>query len=72
MNSFLYFLAGLFLGIFAWNYTRKKAKAEKSLLQDQKIRLQQEKEIVVNFMHNLAVAIGEGVERKDLYQTINK
>ena len=70
MNPFLYFLAGLLLGIFVWNYTRKKAKAEKSLLIDQKVRLQQEKEIVVNFMHNLAVAIGEGVERKELYQRI--
>jgi len=66
----LYFLAGLFLGILAWNYTRKKAKSETSKLNDQKIRLQQEKEIIVDFMHNLAVAIGEGVVRKDLYQRI--
>ena len=70
MNSLLYFLAGLFLGILAWNYTRKKAKSETSKLNDQKIRLQQEKEIIVDFMHNLAVAIGEGVVRKDLYQRI--
>lgn len=70
MNPFLYFLAGLLFGFFAWNYTRKRAKAENSLLIDQKVRLQQEKEIVVNFMHNLAVAIGEGVERKELYQRI--
>jgi sigma-B regulation protein RsbU (phosphoserine phosphatase) len=70
MNSLLYFLAGLFLGILAWNYTRKRAKAETTKLNDQKIRLQQEKEIIVDFMHNLAVAIGEGVVRKDLYQRI--
>ena len=70
MNPFLYFLVGLLFGFFAWNYTRKRAKAENSLLIDQKVRLQQEKEIVVNFMHNLAVAIGEGVERKELYQRI--
>ena len=70
MNSLLYFLAGLILGLLAWNYSRKKAKIETTKLSDQKIRLQQEKEIVVDFMHNLAVAIGEGVVRKDLYQRI--
>jgi len=70
MNSLLYFLAGLILGLLAWNYSRKKAKIETTELSDQKIRLQQEKEIVVDFMHNLAVAIGEGVVRKDLYQRI--
>ncbi len=70
MNSLLYFLAGLFLGILVWNYARKRAKAETNKLKDQKVRLQQEKEIIVDFMHNLAVAIGEGVVRKDLYQRI--
>ena len=70
MSSFLYFLIGLTIGLFFWNYTRRKAKKDKNLLSDQKIKLQQEKEIVVNFMHNLAVAIGEGVQRKDLYQRI--
>ncbi len=70
MNPLIYFFAGLVLGLFAWNLSRKKSNTEKSKLKDQKILLQQEKEIVVNFMHNLAVAIGEGVERKDLYQRI--
>ena len=70
MSSFFYFLIGLTIGLFFWNYTRRKAKKDKNLLSDQKIKLQQEKEIVVNFMHNLAVAIGEGVQRKDLYQRI--
>ena len=70
VSSFFYFLIGLTIGLFFWNYTRRKAKKDKNLLSDQKIKLQQEKEIVVNFMHNLAVAIGEGVQRKDLYQRI--
>ena len=66
MNSLLYFLAGLILGLLAWHYSTKKAKIETNELSDQKIRLQQEKEIVVDFMHNFAVAIGEGVVRQDL------
>ena len=41
----------------------------KKLLQ-QKNQLSQEKKIAVEFMHNLAEAIGEGVERKVLYQRI--
>jgi sigma-B regulation protein RsbU (phosphoserine phosphatase) len=40
------------------------------LLKDKNARLEQEKKIVVEFMHNLAVAIGEGVPRKELYQRI--
>ena len=35
-----------------------------NLMSDDKVRLQQEKEIVVDFMHNLAVAIGEGIAKK--------
>ena len=70
MSSLFYFLFGLVIGLTLWLYNRKILRADKTLLQDQKIRLQQEKEIVVNFMHNLAVAIGEGVNRKDLYQRI--
>jgi len=70
MNSLLLFLSGLVIGLVLLSYSRRKAKAENNLLHDQKVKLQQEKEIVVNFMHNLAVAIGEGVNRKDLYQRI--
>tara|TARA_B100001093_G_scaffold510673_1_gene577005 strand:- start:565 stop:2007 length:1443 start_codon:yes stop_codon:yes gene_type:complete len=70
MSLVLYFFAGVFLGFLGWSYSRKKSRSEILKLNDQKIKLQQEKEIVVDFMHNLAVAIGEGVARKDLYQRI--
>ena len=60
------FLAGIFLLIlFSKKETRKF-----NALREEKVRLEQEKEIVVEFMHNLAVAIGDGVARKDLYQRI--
>ena len=39
-------------------------------LLEQNNQLAQEKKIAVDFMHNLAEAIGEGVERKVLYQRI--
>ena len=70
MSSAIYLLTGLLVGIFLLIYSSHKAKKEVTLLKDQKIKLQQEKEIVVNFMHNLALAIGEGVGRKELYQRI--
>ena len=70
MSFTLYFFAGFFLGFLGWYFSRKKSRSEILKLNEQKIKLQQEKEIVVDFMHNLAVAIGEGVARKDLYQRI--
>ena len=60
MSPIVYFISGIIIGILGWNYTRKKSRVEIDTLKDQKIRLQQEKEIIVDFMHNLAVAIGEG------------
>ncbi len=39
-------------------------------MHDQKNQLAQEKKFAVEFMHNLAEAIGEGVDRKVLYQRI--
>ena len=70
MIEFLFFLSGvLFPSLLAFAIIRKKRKKYDSL-SEIKIRLEQEKEIVVDFMHNLAVAIGEGVDKKDLYQRI--
>lgn len=70
MSPIVYFISGIIIGILGWNYTRKKSRVEIDTLTDQKIRLQQEKEIIVDFMHNLAVAIGEGVDKNVLYQRI--
>ena len=70
MNALLFLLAGATVGILGCLYLGQINKRKLSALRDEKTRLQKEKEIIVEFMHNLAVAIGEGVARKDLYQRI--
>ena len=70
MNALLFLLTGATAGILGCLYLRQMYKRKLLALRDEKIRLQKEKKIIVEFMHNLAVAIGEGVARKDLYQRI--
>jgi phosphoserine phosphatase RsbU/P len=70
MTAFLFLLAGATVGILGVLYFGQISKRKIAALHDEKIRLQKEKEIIVEFMHNLAVAIGEGVARKDLYHRI--
>jgi phosphoserine phosphatase RsbU/P len=70
MNHFLFFLAGASIGLLAWFYHRKTSMKKLAALRDEEVRLQKEKQIIVDFMHNLAVAIGEGVARKELCQRI--
>ena len=66
--TIFYFCLGLLLGLVFLVLVIKKERKSLSLLHDKNLRLEQEKEIAVEFMHNLAVAIGEGVAKKDLYQ----
>ena len=68
--TILYFCLGLLLGLVFLVLVIKKERKSLSLLHDKNLRLEQEKEIAVEFMHNLAVAIGEGVAKKDLYQRV--
>ena len=68
--SIIFFVLGFGAGIFLLILFSKKEKKKFNALKDEKVRLEQEKEIVVEFMQNLAVAIGDGVARKDLYQRI--
>ena len=70
INHFLFFLAGTTIGLLAWFYHRKASQTKLAALRDEEVRLQKEKQIIVDFMHNLAVAIGEGVARKELCQRI--
>ena len=70
MNHLLFFLAGASIGLLTWYYHRKTSKRKLADMRDEEVRLQKEKQIIVDFMHNLAVAIGEGVARKDLCQRI--
>jgi len=59
-------LLGLFLGwLVAANRQRKLTIAE-----EEKLLLQQEKQIVVEFMHNMVEAVASGGSRQDMFQRI--
>ncbi len=70
MNPLILFFSGLIIGISLYFFQRRESRKSAASLKDKNARLEQEKKIVVEFMHNLAVAIGEGVPRKELYQRI--
>lgn len=68
--SWLLFLAGLFVGAFIMCFFYLSARRENVRLDEEKQLLEQEQQIVLNFMHNLVEATGEGVDRLDLFQRI--
>jgi sigma-B regulation protein RsbU (phosphoserine phosphatase) len=70
MLSIFWFLGGLAFGLAVWLMFRRNWIKTNKRLSEQKNQLAQEKKMAVEFMHNLAEAIGEGVERKVLYQRI--
>ena len=70
MSPLILFISGLIIGISFYFFQRRESRKFAASLKDKNARLEQEKKIVVEFMHNLAVAIGEGVPRKELYQRI--
>jgi sigma-B regulation protein RsbU (phosphoserine phosphatase) len=70
VNPLILFFSGLIIGISLYFFQRRESRKFAASLRDKNARLEQEKKIVVEFMHNLAVAIGEGVPRKELYQRI--
>ncbi|MGF1449307.1 MAG: SpoIIE family protein phosphatase [Opitutales bacterium] len=67
-----WFLAGALLGGIGVWWVHLKARRENVRLDEEKQMLQQEKQIVVEFMHNLVEAMGEGVDRKELFNRIVK
>jgi sigma-B regulation protein RsbU (phosphoserine phosphatase) len=70
VSPLILFFSGLIIGISFYFFQRRESRKFAASLKDKNARLEQEKKIVVEFMHNLAVAIGEGVPRKELYQRI--
>ncbi len=68
--EFFWIGLGIASASFFWFFKLAKLNSKSQKLTNAKARLEQEKEIVVDFMHNLAVAIGEGVAKKDLYHRI--
>ncbi len=64
------FLLGLIIGgIIGW-FFYSVARSNYLRVDEEKQRLAQEKQIVLDFMHNMVEAIGEGVTRDELYQRI--
>ena len=64
---FIGLLVGLAASAFLFLYSRKELKqAEES-----RMRVEQEKRIAVNFMHNMALAMSREPSRKDLLSRIN-
>lgn len=66
----LAFILGFGLGLllFLWLYYRERRK--NSNLQEKARLIQQEKLIVVEFMHNMVEALGEGLSKDELFQRI--
>lgn len=64
------FLLGALLGAGAVWFLYLASRREILRLEEEKLLLQQEKLIVVDFMHDLVEGIGEGVERDELFQRV--
>ena len=60
-------LAGLCLSFFLFLLSRKELKQ----VEESRLRVDQEKRIAVNFMHNMALAMSREPSRKDLLSRIN-
>ena len=66
----LWFFTGVFIGgILIW-LLYLTARREAVRLDEEKQHLQQEKQIVVEFMHSMVESIGEGLGRRELFQRI--
>ncbi|MGE9296440.1 MAG: GAF domain-containing protein, partial [Puniceicoccales bacterium] len=65
------FIIGLIAGgLIGWLCFRLIIQRQRSQLEEDVQLLQQEKQIVVEFMHNLVEAIGDGVDRQELFERI--
>ncbi len=66
----LWFFAGVCIGgILGW-LLYLPARREAVGLDEEKQHLQEEKQIVVEFMHNMVESVGENMSRRDLFQRI--
>lgn len=63
-------LIGLVAGTIGMAWFWWSARREVNRLDEQKQMLLQENQIVIEFMHNLVEAIGEGVTREELFQRV--
>jgi len=67
----MFFVLGLLVGgLTGWLCFRTVLRRQRDWLEEDIELLQQEKQIVVEFMHNLVEAIGDGVDRSELFKRI--
>lgn len=69
-DMFLAFVIGLMLGGASGWYLYHTRRRELVRLDEEKQLLRQEKQIVLEFMHNLADAMGQGVSREELFRRV--
>jgi phosphoserine phosphatase RsbU/P len=65
-----WFLMGAAVGALVVFALAMRARARADRLESEKFQLTQEKQIVVDFMHHMVQALGEGVTRDELFQRI--
>ena len=70
IHTLIPFLLGLLAGgVCSWVFYLRQARQVR-LVEEEKQLLQQEKAIVVDFMHNMVEAVGEGRDREQMFQRI--
>lgn len=65
-----FLILGLLLGGAAMLYPVYRARRTAERAEEQKQQLAQERQLVVDFMHHMVAALGEGLDRRDLLQRI--
>lgn len=66
----LLFLLGAACGATALYWVGMKARARADRIEEEKLLLAQEKQLVMDFMHHMVQALGEGLSRDELFQRI--
>jgi sigma-B regulation protein RsbU (phosphoserine phosphatase) len=66
----IFFLLGAATGALALFWFGSRARAEADRLEGEKLVLAQEKQLVVDFIHHMVQALGEGLSREELFQRI--
>ena len=63
-------LAGSLMGALSLLLPYLRTRRRNARMDEERQQLAQEKEIVVDFMHHLVEAIGEGLGRQELFQRV--
>lgn len=63
-------IVGLLIGALAMFLPLYRARKETERLDEEKQQVSQERQLVVDFMHHMAEALGEGLTRQELHQRI--